>query len=81
MFDKVMGHFGDRVNAVHGNFIDDNRNTFNRLTANGFDHFSAAAGTWTGKQASRYGFTNVQAVTTVGDVGGYSKIRAIFGRQ
>jgi len=80
MFDKVMNHFGDRVNSITGNFIDDNRETFNRLTAAGADDTTAALGTWTGKQASRYGFTSVGSVLTRGGRGAYSKIEATFLR-
>jgi hypothetical protein len=81
MFDMAMSHFGDRVRGIEGNwFHGTNLDRFNTLTAGGTPLSAAAAQTWTGTQAARYGFTAVASVQTRGPAGAFEAVTALFRR-
>ncbi|QFU86365.1 DUF6531 domain-containing protein [Amycolatopsis sp. YIM 10] len=82
LFDAAMQHFGDRVNAIEGNWVyGDNLAAFNRRTGEGgMSPEEAAAQTWTGRQAARHGFTNVGEVNATGEPGNYKPVSARFNR-
>jgi hypothetical protein len=79
LFEMMWDHLGSRVKSITGNFIDDNRDSFNAAyRANGGDKEAAAWTTWTGKMASRHGFTKLESVYTEGPAGDFTKIEARF---
>lgn len=81
MFDMAMEHFGSRVRKIEGNwFHGTNLNKFNEQTARGVPASVAAAQTWTGRQAARYGFTAVESVDARGTPGAYTRVTARFVR-
>lgn len=70
---------GVQVNAIRGTWIEgtDSVNAAEYLSNldRGMSPQQAAANTWTGRMAARYGFTNVGVPNT-----GYSTTTVIFGR-
>jgi Pretoxin HINT domain len=82
MFDDAMAHFGaDNVNAIEGKWVTampSNLNTFNTLTAAGASAEDAAAQTFTGKMAARYGFLRVEIKSLVGSPGSYTNVEVLF---
>ncbi|MCW3844736.1 HINT domain-containing protein [Micromonospora yasonensis] len=82
MFDRVMAHFGDRVNGIQGYWVyGDNLAAFNAAVRNGDPLRSAARGTWTGRQAARYGFTRVKILIADENLDGFTKVSAMFRRE
>ncbi|MEU0086823.1 polymorphic toxin-type HINT domain-containing protein [Streptomyces sp. NPDC006274] len=82
MFDEVMGHFGDRVQGVQGIWVyGDNLGGFNGAVRGGASLVSAAKGTWTGRQAARYGFTRARIDEAVPRLDGdFQQVLATFRR-
>lgn len=80
LFNKALDHFGDRVTSINGNLIEENRATFNTLTGGGMAPEAAILETWTGKLATRSGFSNLQSLRLIGEPGNYSKVEPIFTR-
>ncbi|NUT51787.1 MAG: hypothetical protein HOV94_31520 [Saccharothrix sp.] len=82
MFDEVMGHFGDRVQGIQGIWVyGDNLGGFNEAVRGGASLVSAARGTWTGRQAARYGFTRTRIDVAVPRLdGGFEEVLATFRR-
>ncbi|RKN48480.1 polymorphic toxin-type HINT domain-containing protein [Micromonospora endolithica] len=79
MFEMMWEHLGPRVKSITGNFIDDNRDTFNSAyRANGGNKEAAAWATWTGKMSSRHGFTKIESIYTDGPDGDFTKIEVRF---
>ncbi|MFJ2213616.1 polymorphic toxin-type HINT domain-containing protein [Streptomyces sp. NPDC101062] len=81
LFNRALGHFGDRVTSINGNLIEENRATFNALTGGGMSPEEAILQTWTGKLATRSGFGVLQSLTLIGEPGSYSKVEPIFTRS
>ncbi|MEU8252006.1 hypothetical protein [Nonomuraea sp. NPDC048916] len=75
---RALSHFGSRAKRINGNLIAKNRDTFNRLTAAGMSPEEAILETWTGKVATRNGFTTLESLKLVGTPGNYTKIEPIF---
>lgn len=82
MFDEVMGHFGDRVQGVQGIWVyGDNLGGFNDAVRGGSSLVAAAKGTWTGRQAARYGFTRARIDEAVPRLDGdFQHVLATFRR-
>nr|BFD93728.1 hypothetical protein KitaXyl93_50880 [Kitasatospora sp. Xyl93] len=82
MFDEVMGHFGDRVQGVQGIWVyGDNLGGFNDAVRGGASLVAAAKGTWTGRQAARYGFTRAKIDEAVPRLDGdFQHVLATFRR-
>lgn len=82
MFDEVMGHFGDRVQGIQGIWVyGDNLGGFNEAVRGGAGLVSAAKGTWTGRQAARYGFTRARIDEAVPRLDGdFQQVLATFRR-
>ncbi|MEU3455089.1 ricin-type beta-trefoil lectin domain protein [Micromonospora sp. NPDC006766] len=81
MLDNVMAHFGDRVQSIQGYWVyGDNLAGFNRAARAGQSLESAAAGTWTGRQAARHGFTNTTILVADAGESGFTKVSALFTR-
>lgn len=82
MFQMVMGHFGDRIKIIQGNWsYGDNLAAFNKLVADGTPLKTAARATWTGQRAAEYGFTSVRISRQIPRTeGGYSAVSADFRR-
>lgn len=82
MFDDAMNHFGvDKVFAIEGKWVPampSNLITFNRLTAEGATAEMAAAQTFTGKMAAKYGFTRVRMGLLQGSPGKYTNVEVTF---
>lgn len=81
LFNRALAHFGDRVTSINGNLIEENRATFNTLTAGGMSPEEAILQTWTGKLATRSGFGVLESLTLIGEPGNYSKVEPIFTRS
>ena len=80
LFKEMINHFGDTAKGVVGSWTyADNLAAFNRLTAQGMSLEEAAAQTWTGMQAARNGFTNVEVIAE-GAPGAYTRVLAKFTR-
>lgn len=64
LYDKVMQHIGiDRIRFVQGIWADgDNLKAFRANIAKGLTPEESALATWSGRQASRYGFDRVAEV-------------------
>ena len=81
LFAEMMEHFGSKAKGVVGSWsYGDNLARFNQLVAQGMTPAKAAAQTWTGTQAARFGFTTVRIVTTEGAPGAYTKVIVEFLR-
>ena len=87
LIDKVMAHFGPRVERVSGHWVSqspdaNNKNlgTVNRLTAEGMPLAQAVMQAWTAQQAARHGFTHLNLLLHRGSPGQYRKILVEFGR-
>jgi hypothetical protein len=80
LFNRALGHFGDRVTSINGNLIEENRATFNALTGGGMPAEEEILQTWTGKLATRSGFSALQSLKLIGEPGAYSKVEPIFTR-
>ena len=81
LFDLMMRHFGAGVNGVRGFWMDGtNFEQFNRGIAAGLTVEAAAAATWTGEQAARFGFTRVDRGQLLGWSGGYGLVEVFFLR-
>jgi hypothetical protein len=84
MFNNAMTHFGDKVKGVKGYWQDggalsDNLNSFNAAVRAGASLEEAAlTGTFTGKMAAKWGFTNVEIVELRGLSGQYTEVGVIF---
>ena len=81
MFDQMMTHFGSSVIAVQGFWIgplSDNLKQVNRLAAGGMPLEAAAQGTWTGRRAADWGYTQSQGLSTMGTPGNYTKLHVLF---
>ena len=81
MFNQMMTHFGSSVTAVQGYWIgplSDNLKEVNSLTAAGISLEAAAQGTWTGKRAADWGYTQVQVLSIMGTPGNYRKAHVLF---
>ncbi|MET8131358.1 LamG-like jellyroll fold domain-containing protein [Streptomyces sp. NPDC005251] len=80
LFNRALDHFGDRVTSINGNLIEENRDTFNKLTGEGMPEEEAILKTWTGKLATRSGFSVLKSLKLIGKPGNYSKVEPIFVR-
>nr|WP_246382593.1 polymorphic toxin-type HINT domain-containing protein [Micromonospora jinlongensis] len=84
MFADMMSFFGpSNVTAIEAKWIPampSNLNTFNKLTGQGWSSESAAVETYTGKMATRNGFTKVTVQRLVGSPGKYTDVELKFGR-
>ncbi|WP_322755724.1 hypothetical protein [Frankia sp. Cas3] len=84
MFADVMNHFGaDNIVAIEGKWVSampSNLNTFNEMVGSGMNLEDAAASTFTGRMAARYGFTGVRVVKATGDLGRYTNVQVLFTR-
>lgn len=81
MLANVMEHFGDRVQSIQGYWVyGDNLAGFNKAVRAGQSLESAAAGTWTGRQAARYGFNNVTILVADAGESGFTRVSALFTR-
>ncbi|MFJ8773889.1 hypothetical protein [Streptomyces microflavus] len=80
MFDEVMGRFGDRVQGIQGIWVyGDNLGGSNESARGGTILASAAKGSWTGRQAARYGFTRATIDEAVPRLdGGFQQFLATF---
>ena len=78
----MMEHFEPRkVKAIDALWSGGkNRTEFNNLTANNVSKEIAAANTWTGQQAARYGY-KVTDVKAFGTKGRFSRVDVIFEKQ
>lgn len=82
MFDHVMEHFGDRVKSIQGYWVyGDNLAAFNKAVREGQSLGSAARGTWTARQAARYGFDRVKVLVAEEGLDGFTKVSALFRRS
>lgn len=81
-FQRIMEHFGKRVKRIQGTWLyGDNLAEFNRLVGppHGLDVFEAAAQTWTGKNAAKYGYTEVKILKLTKSIrGDYNSVKVIF---
>jgi hypothetical protein len=77
-----MNYFGvGNVKAIEGKWVaamPSNLITFNRLTSEGMSAAEAAAQTFTGKMAARYGFTKVNVGQLKGNPGNYTNVEVTF---
>ncbi len=84
MFDDVMSHFGaENIQKIEGKWVPampTNLNKFNQLIREGMTVEEAAAQTFTGRNAARYGFTKISKVTLEGEPGNYKNVRIDFER-
>jgi hypothetical protein len=82
MFTDAVNNFGvDNINAIEGKWIramPSNLNTFNDLVRSGMSPEEAAASTFTGKMAARFGFTEVTITNMAGEPGAYTNVEALF---
>ncbi|WP_328721872.1 RICIN domain-containing protein [Streptomyces sp. NBC_00247] len=83
MFNAALAHFGDAVKGVKGYWQDggtliDNLDSFNAAVRGGATLEEAALATFTGKMASRAGFTRVEMVELRGMPGAYTEVGALF---
>ncbi|WP_410614097.1 hypothetical protein [Amycolatopsis sp. lyj-109] len=83
MFDDAISNFGvENVAAIQGKWVTNmpsNLNTFNDLTRSGaMTVEQAAAATFTGKMAARFGFTKIEVVKTIGSPGAYTDVEVLF---
>jgi hypothetical protein len=83
MFRAALGHFGDKVKAIEGNwFYGDNLAQVNELTARGMSIELAISETWTARQAANFGFSVPRLATAPGGTPGhYTGISVIFERR
>ncbi|NVM57282.1 MAG: RHS repeat-associated core domain-containing protein, partial [Desulfobacterales bacterium] len=79
-FKQVVDFFpqakGIKANWQYG----DNLLEFNKLTKAGLSPTEAAAKTWTGKQATKHGFTKIADIELTGTPGDYTDVKVIFKR-
>jgi hypothetical protein len=91
-FDEIYGkHNVQEIEAVWGEDLPDNLNTFNRVfnelykDGKGLSikaaQESAARATFTGKMAERHGFEGVEILSTEGKVGQYTDVHLIFNQR
>lgn len=80
-FDLMMKHFGEeRVSGIKGQWeYGTNLEKVNELTENNeMSVEEAALETWTGQQASRWGFDQVEVIEKTGAPGEYEAIEVLF---
>jgi Pretoxin HINT domain len=84
MFTDAVNNFGaDNINGIAGKWVramPSNLNTFNDLVRSGMSPEEAAASTFTGKMAARFGFTDVSITSLSGEPGAYTDVQALFTR-
>ncbi|HAA69909.1 MAG TPA: hypothetical protein DCE55_12280 [Planctomycetaceae bacterium] len=81
-FRNIIEAGGSRVNRIKGSWsYGDNLDSFNRSVSNGVSPEDAARNTWTGQQAGRSGFGNVDQIRTQGEPGAYEKVEVWFSRN
>jgi hypothetical protein len=81
MFSKMMERFGDRVNAIQGNWTyGTNLARVNELTATGVPLQEAVGQTWTASRAAMWGFTNPTIQAAEGSAGAYTRVQVLFGK-
>ncbi|MEU0741177.1 ALF repeat-containing protein, partial [Streptomyces sp. NPDC006134] len=84
MFDDVMAHFGaENLRRIESKWVPampTNLNEFNKLIRGGKSLEEAAAATFTGRNAARYGFTKIRIVEAEGEPGHYTNVRVDFDR-
>ncbi len=81
MFGRMMAHFGSSVTGVQGFWagpLSDNLKAVNALTGAGALLEVAAKGTWTGKRAAQWGYTQVQVLSAAGMAGSYTTVHVLF---
>jgi Domain of unknown function (DUF4157) len=81
-FQKIVDYFGvSNIRSIKGSWsYGDNLSDFNKAIAAGATPEKAAASTWTGKQASKVGFTAVHVMRTYGVAPAYEKVEVSFTR-
>lgn len=67
-FGRIVRHFDGRIKRIEGLWVagSDNHAEFNRVLQSGISPEEAAARTWTGQHAAKYGFTRVTMEPTNG---------------
>jgi hypothetical protein len=79
MFKARMTHYGSNVKGIAGNWTyGTNLEKVSELTKGWMSLQKAIFQTWTGNQASEYGFSSARVTESVGSPGNYTKIRAVF---
>lgn len=83
MFNAALAHFGDAVKGIKGYWQDggtlsDNLDSFNAAVRGGASLEEAALSTFTGKMASRAGFSKVEITELRGMPGHYTNVGATF---
>ncbi|MEU9150046.1 ricin-type beta-trefoil lectin domain protein [Streptomyces sp. NPDC048417] len=83
MFNAALAHFGDAVKGVKGYWQDggtliDNLDSFNAAVRGGATVEEAALATFTGKMASRAGYSTVEITELRGMPGAYTNVAALF---
>lgn len=83
LFDEMMGHFGEAVAFIRGNWTyGDNLSIVNTsMTSGGSAIDDAVRRTWTAARAAEWGFTGIHIITTIGQPGAYSSVQVLFGRN
>lgn len=80
-FAEIMRHFNSKVKRISAHWVHgDNLAEFNRLTGSPLkmDPFEAAEKTWTGKNASEFGYTEVKIKYLEGSPGNYTDVEIDF---
>ncbi len=80
MFKSMMDFYGPAVKAIQGNWVHDGDNLakVNALTQSGTPLKSAVQMTWTGMEAARHGFTEVEINHSIGENGRYTDIQVTY---
>ena len=82
MFDEMMEYFKSNqveIKSIAGDWrYGSNLAELNRATSLGSPIKSAALGTWTAQQASRFGYTEVQVLDKIGSPGKYVMVEVLF---
>lgn len=83
LFDLMMNYFKHEIEVIKGEWINggDNIETFSKLVASGMSYENAALGTWTGQQAKRHGFTEVEILEVSQVENDFLKVVVIFFRK
>ncbi|MER7815859.1 ALF repeat-containing protein, partial [Streptomyces sp. NPDC096153] len=85
MFDDVMAHYGpENIEAIEGKWVTKmptNLDAFNKAIREGKTPEEAAAGAFTGRNAARYGFTEVEIKKTEGAAGHYTNVEVVYRKK
>jgi hypothetical protein len=79
MFKNMMNFYGPAVKTIQGNWVDgDNLAKINALTQGGTPLKSAVQMTWTGLEAARHGYTEVEINHSIGENRKYTDIQVNY---